>query len=163
MLWCVGYPPTSKRQIFGRQAEGNARIVGAGRTEVEREVRIDRVGVAKLTLQCSRREQSPCAARREQQGYRLGAKIDGKSPVAARFGLGGDVGNVTAPGLGHRLDACRAHDQASRIDFGGGLRNLDLRALEIAEFGTVVSRGAMSRDLDIVVQTGLCVSQGDAG
>src|SRR5258705_1170815 len=50
MLWRVGHPAASKRQVFGWQAKRNAAVVGAGRIEIERDVRINRVRIAKLPL-----------------------------------------------------------------------------------------------------------------
>jgi hypothetical protein len=69
---------------------------------------------------------------------------------------------VAAPRFRHRLDAGRTHDHTRRVDLGGGFRNLDLRALEIADLGAVVRRGAMPGDLDIIIETGLRVSERDA-
>jgi hypothetical protein len=40
----------SKRQVFGRQAERDTSVIGAGRVKIERDVRIDRVSIAKLPL-----------------------------------------------------------------------------------------------------------------
>ena len=51
MLGRVGHPAASKRQVFGWQAERHAAVIGARRIEIEREVRVDRVRVAKLPLQ----------------------------------------------------------------------------------------------------------------
>ena len=76
MLRCVGHPPASERQVFGRQAERHASVIGAGRIEIEREMRIHRVRIAELPLQRARREQSPRAARGKQQRHRFGAEID---------------------------------------------------------------------------------------
>src|SRR5258707_15194752 len=81
-------PLASKRQIFGGQAERNTAVIGAGRIEIERDMRIDRVPIAKLPLQCSRREQPPRAARSKQQRHRFRAEFDGIDPVAAQAGLG---------------------------------------------------------------------------
>src|SRR5271167_302482 len=71
----------SKRQIFGRQAECDAPVIGAGRIEIERDVRIDRVGIAELPLQGTGGVQAPRAARGKQQRDRLGAEVDRESPV----------------------------------------------------------------------------------
>ena len=65
--------------------------------------------------------------------------------------------------VGHRLDAGRAHDQAGGIDLGGSLGDLDLRALQVAELGAIVGRGAMPRDIDIIVETGLRIAERNAG
>ena len=111
----------------------------------------------------SGREQAARAARREQQRYRLGAEIDGKGAVAPQPGLGCDIGNMAAPRIGHGIDAVRAHDKPRGIDLGGSFGDLDLRALHVAELGAVVGRGAMPRDVDIIVQTGLRIAQAYAG
>ena len=50
MLWRVGHPAASKRQVFGWQVKRNAAVVGASGIEIERDVRIDRVRIAKLPL-----------------------------------------------------------------------------------------------------------------
>ena len=134
-----------------------------GGIEIERDVGIDRVGIAKLPLQRAGREQPARAARRKQQRHRLGTEIDRIGAIAPQSGLGRDVRDVAAPRIGHRLDAGRAHDQARRIDLRGRFGNLDLRALKIAELGAIIGRGAMPRDIDIVVQTGLGVAQRNAG
>src|SRR6202142_4708449 len=163
MLWRVGHALVSKRQVFGWQAERNTAVIGAGGIEIESKMRVDRVRIAKLPLQGACRGQAPRAARGKQQRYRLGAKVDRKSPVAPQSGLDGGVRNVAAPGVGHRLDASRGHDETGRIDLRGSFRNLDLRALEVADLGAVVGRCAMPRDAGIVVQTGLGISQCYAG
>src|ERR1700687_4118870 len=124
--------PASKGQVFGREAERDAAVIGGSRIEIERDVRIDGVGIAKLPLQSSCGEQSPRAAGREQQRYGFRAEIDGISSIASHFGLGGHVRNVATPGIGHCLDACRAHDQTGCIDLRGSFSNLDLRALKVA-------------------------------
>ena len=90
-------------------------------------------------------------------------RLTEKAPSRRSLVLTGDIRNVAAPGVGHRLDACRAHDEAGRIDLGGSLRNLDLRALEVADLGAVVGRRAMPGDPGIIVQTGLGISQRHAG
>src|SRR5579863_1660324 len=128
----------SKRQVFGRQAERDAPVIGAGRVEVEGDVRIDRVGVTELPLQGARGVESSRPACGKQQRHRLGAEVDGVSSVAARPGFGGNIRNVPAAGLDHRLDTGRTHDQARRVDLGRGFRNLDLRGLEVAKFRAVV-------------------------
>src|SRR4051812_22142868 len=51
---CLGasdIPRAPERQVFGRQAKRYASIIGSRRIEVECEVRIHRVGIAKLPLQ----------------------------------------------------------------------------------------------------------------
>ena len=53
MFGCVGHPPASERQVFGRQAKRHTSIIGSCRIEIECEVRIHRVGIAKLPLQCA--------------------------------------------------------------------------------------------------------------
>ena len=68
---------------------------------------------------------------------------------------------MAAPGVGHRVNAVRAHDEAGRIDLGGGLRDLDLRALEVADHGAIVGRRTMPRDIDIIVQAALRVAPGN--
>src|SRR5947209_16668058 len=137
----------SKRQIFGRQAKRNSTVVGARRIEIKRDMRIDRVSITKLPLQDSCRKQSPRAACRKEQRYCICAEIDGESAIAPRFGFCGDVRNVAPPGLPHRVDASRTHDQACRIDLDRSFRNLDLRALEISNFGAVIGGGPMPRDI----------------
>src|SRR3974390_884474 len=76
---CLGasfIPIASKRQVFGRQTKRDAPVIGAGRIEVEGDVRVDRMGIAKLPLQGSRRVKAPCTARGKQQRHGLGAEID---------------------------------------------------------------------------------------
>src|SRR5690606_40233475 len=41
--------------------------------------------------------------------------------------------------------------------------DLDLCALQVSDLGTVICRGAVSRDLDIVVKARLRISQADSG
>ena len=53
MLGFVIHPLISERQVFGWQAKRDAAVIGAGRIEIESQMRIDRVGVAKLALQCA--------------------------------------------------------------------------------------------------------------
>src|ERR1700675_1453357 len=65
----------SKRQVFGRQAKRYASIIGSRRIEIECEVRINRVSVAKLPLQRARCKQAACAACREQQRHRIGTQV----------------------------------------------------------------------------------------
>src|SRR3954466_13527888 len=55
----------SERQIFGRQVKRHTSIIGSRRIEVECEVRIHRVGVAKLSLQRTRRKQTARTTCRE--------------------------------------------------------------------------------------------------
>src|SRR5882757_3993139 len=62
----------SKRQVFGRQAKRHASIIGSRRIEIEGEVRIHRMSIAKLSLQRARCEQAAGAARRKQQRHRIG-------------------------------------------------------------------------------------------
>ena len=138
MLGRVSHPPASKRHVFGWQTKRYPSVIGARRVEIESDVRIDRVGIAELPLQHARREQTSRTARRKHHGYRLGAEIHGKSSIAASFGLGGDVWNMSTPSIRHRLDACRTHDQSRRIDLSRGLGNLDLRTLHVAQLGPIV-------------------------
>src|ERR1700760_3448878 len=73
-----GIQRTSKRQVFGRQAEHHPAVIGARRVEIERQMRIHRMGVAELALQRARQKQAAGAAGGEQQRHRLGAEIDRK-------------------------------------------------------------------------------------
>jgi len=50
MLWRVGHPAASERQVFGWQAKRNSAVVGACGIEIEHDVRIDRMRIAKLPL-----------------------------------------------------------------------------------------------------------------
>src|SRR5437868_10469111 len=87
---CASDIQASERQIFGWQAERHAAVIGPRRIEIEREVRIDGMGVAELPLQRARREQAPRAAGGEQQRDCLGAEIDRKRAVAPQLRLGRD-------------------------------------------------------------------------
>ena len=70
---------------------------------------------------------------------------------------------MAAPCVGHRLDACRTHDQARRIDLRGSFGNLDLGALQVGKPGAIVGRCAVPRDIYIIIQTGLRIPQSCAG
>ena len=87
MFGCVRHPPTSERQIFGRQAKRHTSIIGSRRIEIECEVRVHRVGVAELPLQRARCEQTARTARCKQQRDRFGAKVHRKSAVPPQPGL----------------------------------------------------------------------------
>src|ERR1700719_2196302 len=160
---CVGLSfIVSQRQVFGRQAKHDPPVIGARRIEVEGDVGVDRVRIAELPLQGAGHIKAARAACRKQERDGLGAEIDGKGAVAAHFGLGRDIRTMSAPRIHQRLDTGRTHDQPRRVDLGGSLRDLDLRRLEVAQFGAVIGGGAMPREIDIVVETGLRISKGYA-
>ena len=121
------------------------------------------MSVAKLPLQCAGFEQTARAARREQQRYCLGAEIDGEGAIPPQPGLGAIIGNMATPRIRHRIDAVRSHNKAGRVDLGRSFGDLDLRALHVAELGAVISRGAVPRELDIIIEAGLRVAQADPG
>src|SRR5439155_367211 len=98
----------SERQVFGRQTKSYTSIIGSRRIEVECEVRIHRVRIAKLALQGTGREQTAGAARCEQQRHCLGAQVHRKGAIAPQSRLGRDIRNVAAPRICHRIDAVRA-------------------------------------------------------
>ncbi len=84
-----------------------------------------------------------------------------KAPSRRSRRLARKVRNVATPCIIHRIDAVRAHDEAGSVDLGGGLCDLDLGRLQVAEFGTIVGRGPMPREFDVVIQTGLRITQAD--
>src|SRR6202022_4468995 len=85
--WARRSSRASKGQVSARKAERHATIIGAGRIEVECEMRIDGMSIAELPLQCSTREEPARTAGGKQQRYRLGAQIHGKSSIAPQASL----------------------------------------------------------------------------
>ena len=115
--------------------------------------------IAELALQGTRREQAARAARGKQQRNRFGTEVDRERAVAPQSCLGGDIGNVASPCIRHGLDTVGAHHEAGRIDLGRSFRDLDLGGLHVADLCAVIGGGAMPRDPDIIVVTGLRVAE----
>src|SRR5690349_5171610 len=89
----------SERQIFGRQADRDAAVIGPRRIEIECEMGVNRMRITELALQRSRGEEAARTARGEQQRDRLGAEVDGEGAVAPQPCLFGDIRDVAAPGI----------------------------------------------------------------
>ena len=115
--------------------------------------------VAKLPLQRARSEQAARAAGVEQQRHRLGAEIDGESPVAAKSRLVGDIGDMSAPRIGHGVDTVGAHQKPRGLHLGGGFRDLDLGCLHVAELGAIVSGSAIPCLSYIIVEASLRIAE----